>query len=263
MSVRNWRKKQLRSGCDQTICNRIPSKLTILIFSDVGETYWTPPPYVNNIEYLIVGGGGGGGGAYDTGSAGGGGAGLVLTGNMSVIPNTNYKITIGNGGDGGRGTKTDTPYETDGTDGSYSALASVIASGGIGGKRSRYIGEEPGKGGNQANGVNVPSGGYGSGNGQSGKNGGGGGGNLSNGNGPTFPPDISIGGLGLVSNISGNDVTYGSGGQGGQTKTSNAGANGLINTGNGGNGASANSSDGKYGGSGGTGIVILKYYTRQ
>lgn len=52
------------------------------------------------VEYLIVGGGGGGGSSWDTNSGGGGGGGGVLTGVVNVQPGT-YDVVVGAGGTGG------------------------------------------------------------------------------------------------------------------------------------------------------------------
>lgn len=271
MTTRNWRTKNLRGGCNHSpsICSSypepyvdpyIPTTLTTLSFTNIGNTDWTVPAYVTSVEYLVVGGGGGGGGAYDTGSAGGGGAGLVLTGTLSVIPGILYTITVGGGGSGGIGTKASTPYETAGTNGSASIFATITANGGGGGWNSRNAYAGTGQGGLQADGLTSPTGGSGAGNAVGNDNGGGGGGNASDGMGPTYSPAISYGGNGIDSNLSSSVVTYGTGGNGGRVNTSIAGTNGTANTGNGGGGASAVSSDGKSGGSGGSGIVILKYY---
>lgn len=135
MTTRNWRTKNLRSGCNNSpsICipyidPYVPTTLTISTFTNIGDTTWIAPSYVTRVEYLVVGGGGGGGGAYDTGSAGGGGAGLVLIGELSVIPGNTYNITVGDGGTGG--------YRTDsGSDGTLSYFDTIIANGGGGGRQ--------------------------------------------------------------------------------------------------------------------------------
>ena len=270
MTTRNWRTKQIRSGCDTNIimCKvsttpiapYIPTTLEITTFDNLGNFTWTAPPYVTSIEYLIVGGGGGGGAAYDTGSAGGGGAGLVLADSVSVIPGSNYNIIVGDGGDGGVGNRLISPAETNGANGSDSAFDTIIAYGGGGGIKSR-VSSNDGLGGNAANGLIPPTGGNGAGNRIGGDNGGGGGGNSTAGGSSTLIPGLSnSGGLGLTSNISGNNVIYGAGGEGGLVDHSYNGSNASGNTGNGGGGATSVSSDSKSGGKGGSGIVILKYY---
>lgn len=260
MTTRNWRTKNLHSGCNNSpsICipyidPYVPTTLTISTFTNIGDTTWIAPSYVTRVEYLVVGGGGGGGGAYDTGSAGGGGAGLVLIGDLSVIPGNTYNIKVGDGGTGGYITNS-------GSDGTLSYFDTIIANGGGGGRQSRDANGYAGLGGAQANGLTVPTGGNGAGNNVNGDNGGGGGGNTSAGDGPTFSPAISNGGAGLISSISDSALTYGAGGNGGKVYSSKNGVNASDNTGNGGEGANAVSSDNKTGGKGGSGIVILKYY---
>ena len=268
MTTRNWRTKSNRAGCtvyltckkntvDNTVDTYIPNT-----FTNVGTFTWTAPSNVTSVEYLIVGGGGGGGAAYDTGSAGGGGGGLVLTGTISVTPGTSYSIVIGAGGNGGDAT-TDGTYrqEYNGEDGSSSSFSTIIALGGGGGYRSRITNGSAGLGGSASN-VNVaPTGGNGGDNRTvSLTGGGGGGGNLSAGGSSNSTPNFSrTGGAGLISNISGSNVTYGAGGIGGPYHQSYKGLNASNNTGNGGQGASSVSFDYKTGGNGGSGIVILKY----
>ncbi len=238
-----------------------PTTLTILPFTNSGLTTWTAPSTTTNIEYLIVGGGGGGGGSYDTGSAGGGGAGLVLTGTISVTPNSTYNIYIGNGGAGGIGNRTGSPTETNGSDGENSYFDTIIATGGSGGYRSRSFPNGTGVGGIIANIGTLTGGGGGNGGGSAAtsNSAGGGGGNTSAG-GTSINNTPGSGGTGISSSISGSAVTYGAGGTGGRDNTNTNGANGAANTGNGGGGASAISFDNSNGGNGGSGIVILKYY---
>jgi hypothetical protein len=239
----------------------IPTILTLSTYTDVGSFTWEAPSYVTSVEYLIVGGGGGGGAAYDTGSAGGGGAGLVLTGTFNTTPGTTYSLTVGDGGNGGTGTKLSTPYETSGVDGSSSAFSSITALGGGGGSLSRVNSEFQGLGGSVASGLVAPTGGYGAGNQAGGDNGGGGGGNTTAGGSVDLTPQKSqIGGAGLASSISGTNVTYGTGGAGGLVYSSANGVDGPHNTGNGGSGATSVSADAKSGGKGGSGLIILKYY---
>jgi hypothetical protein len=276
MTTRNWRTKSNRAGCtvyltcknnsvDNTVDAYIPNTLTISPFTNTGSYTWTAPSYVTSVEYLIVGGGGGGGAAYDTGSGGGGGGGLVLTGTISVTPGTTYSIVVGAGGNGGDAT-TDGTYrqEYNGEDGSSSSFSTIIALGGGGGYKSRSansIDSRDGLGGYASNNNVAPTGGNGAGSRVGGENGGGGGGNSSAGGSSNSIPTISrTAGAGLISNISGSNVTYGAGGVGGRVDQSYNGSDASDNTGNGGEGATSFSFDYKTGGNGGSGIVILKYY---
>jgi len=247
------------------IDTNIPNTLTISPFTNVGTFTWTAPQNVTSVDYLIVGGGGGGGAAYDTGSAGGGGGGSALTGSISVTPGTTYSIVVGAGGNGGNAT-TDGTYrqEYNGEDGSNSSFSTIIALGGGKGYKSRSANtrdNRDGLGGYASNNNNVAStGGNGAGNRIGGEDGGGGGGNLSAGGSSNFTPNISrTSGAGLISNISGSNITYGAGGVGGRVDQSRSGSNASNNTGNGGEGATSVSFDYKKGGNGGSGIVILKY----
>jgi len=270
MTTRNWRTKSNRSGCtvnltckkntvDNTVDTYMPNT-----FTNVGTFTWIAPSNVTSVEYLIVGGGGGGGAAYDTGSAGGGGGGLVLTGTISVTPGTSYSIVIGAGGNGGNAT-TDGTYrqEYNGEDGSSSSFSTITALGGGGGYKSRSANttdSRDGLGGYASNNNVAPTGGNGAGNRIGGEDGGGGGGNSSAGGSSNSIPTISrTAGAGLISNISGSNVTYGAGGIGGRVDQSSKGLDASNNTGNGGQGASSVSFDYKTGGNGGSGIVILKY----
>lgn len=249
------------NGDSSNTVSAVPNgTLTIQSFTTTGTTSWTAPPLTTSVEYLVVGGGGGGGGAYDTGSSGGGGAGLVLTGTISVTPNSVYNITVGNGGAGGTADRT-VPTETNGANGENSVFDTITATGGIGGYRSRSAPDGVGVGGTIANALSLLSGGGGNGGGSAGSlaSAGGGGGNGSAG-GSTTNNTPGTGGSGISSSISGSAVTYGAGGIGGRDNQNANGVAGPPNTGNGGGGAGSVSFDNSTGGNGGSGIVILKYY---
>lgn len=238
-----------------------PTELVIQSFTTSGITTWTAPPLTTSIEYLVVGGGGGGGGAFDTGSAGGGGAGLVLSGTISVTPNSTYNIYVGSGGAGGIGNRDGSPNETPGSSGENSFFNTIIATGGSGGYASRSAPGGGGVGGAIADSGTLTGGGGGNGGGSGGtiNSAGGGGGNGSVG-GTSVNNTPGVGGNGITSSISGNAVTYGVGADGGRDNTNVNGANGTVNSGNGGVGASSVSVDNSTGGNGGSGIVIIKYY---
>ena len=82
----------------------IAGSINIQVFSSVGTTSWTVPPYVYKAKITVVGGGGGGGTGYTTGTtyaAGGGGGGGGSIGVFSITPGTSYTVVVGAGGGGG------------------------------------------------------------------------------------------------------------------------------------------------------------------
>jgi hypothetical protein len=82
-------------------------------------------------DILVVAGGGGGGGAF----CGGGGGGGVVYSTGKILSSGVYTITIGDGGDGGKGwDNQDEMYGKDGTD---TTAFSYVASGGGGGSSFR------------------------------------------------------------------------------------------------------------------------------
>jgi hypothetical protein len=231
-------------------------------YTAVGSVTWTAPSNVNLVEYLLVAGGGGGGNGYDTGGGAGGGGGMVLIGSQEVTPGQSYTITVGFGGTGGAGTRTN----INGTDGGNSSFGPVISLGGKGGNGSRSAPGGVGVAGvAQVSSSSAPTAGNGGGNQGSavgGCGGGGGGafGNGTNGTGSANNPGAGgIGGSGTASSISGASITYGVGGNGAKGNTAVTGAAGSANTGKGGGGGSNVSGFAGAGGNGGSGIVIIKY----
>jgi hypothetical protein len=223
---------------------------------------WLAPTDIFFVEYLIVGGGGGGGNGYDTGGGGGGGGGMVLTGTLSIIPNTTYSVTVGGGGSGGANARTN----NNGADGNSSIFHTITALGGGFGKGSRTQTGASGLGGDGASNPTTASiGGSGGGNqgtlvGGCGGGGGGAGGDGTNGIGAVNSPGSGgTGGIGVSSSISGSSQTYGVGGNGARGNTNVSGTNGGANTGNGGSAGSHTSGFSNGGGNGGSGIVIIKY----
>ena len=65
--------------------------------------------------------------------------------------------------------------------------------------------------------------------------------------------------MGLAIDISGQSVTYATGGDGGSGTTASAGVAAASNLGNGGGGASFNTTGGRVGGAGGSGLVVVRY----
>jgi len=220
---------------------------------------------------LLVGGGGGGGG---NSRGGGGGAGEVLYTIISLAKGETFDVVVGAGGTG--------VTNGSGNNGGDSSFAGEYAygggGGGLGGAGAAADGADGGNGGggggstgstNGLGGDGVHQGGEGS-NGPTNYGGGGGGGGSEDGHigysGTTLPGQ---GGAGLVSDITGSNVTYGGGGGGyGSTSVGAGGTGGGGNANNSGNGyAGTNGLGGgggagtTKGGNGGSGVVILRILT--
>ena len=252
----------------------VVSNEAVVSFTTIGTTQWVAPPGVTSVNYLVVGGGGGGG--RDNWSAvrgvGGGGGGGVLTGTLSVTPNSSYTVTVGAGGAGG----TTAVNSFDGLQGRNSVFGSVTAIGGGGG------GGHPAEGGGSGTGLSGGSGG-GANNGGTGGAGIAGQGN-NGGNGSGCPPydggggggagavgansscasGPGAGGAGIASSISGSSIIYAGGGGGRGNGGSAAGSAGGGGAGNGTSGAAntgggGGANRGGNGGAGGSGIVVISY----
>jgi len=226
------------------------------------------------LTVLLVGGGGGGAngsGIFDGAQfcGGGGGAGGYVAIDVNVPASTNYNILIGQGGAGGTNGSATTAF-------GYTALG-----GGRGAQRSSNT--QSGQGGSGGGGWSASGGGssgntsvqfstYGYGQGNSGASGseatlgvfqGGGGGGAG-------APGVfasSVGGAGVVNNITGANVTYAPGGGGGLAQPRNSyynGANTLPNFGAGGGGGTS-ATFGRFGNNrdtglaGTSGVVIIRY----
>lgn len=244
------------------------------------------------ITYLVIAGGGGGGVSRGGGGGAGGyrssvagensGGGTSAESVLSIVPLTNYTVTVGAGG----------PASTSGNNSVFSSITSTA--GGYGGYGSfvSQNGSTGGSGGgggayqNPASGAAGTAGqGYAGGNGYNGGGeascGGGGGGASAAGSTPTASAG-GKGGNGVSSSITGVSVTRGGGGAGGLDKRGyggsvgaagtggggtaasdgGAGGNGTANTGGGGGGGGINASAISLSpGSGGSGIVILRWPT--
>lgn len=232
---------------------------------------------VASVEYLIVAGGGSGGtGANNLGNAGsgGGGAGGLIDGLVDIVPDIDYTVTVGAGGN-----------ESNGSNSVFDTFVAI--GGGKGGNYNVGIpGNDGGSGGGAGSRVGLPNleGGTGTaGQGNDGgdaassgayPNGGGGGGAGAAGANAVFNTNGGDGGIGEIYNITGSNVYYAGGGGGasweiektngtgglggGGDATNTQGVDGTVNTGGGGGGGAAVS--GTTGpGNGGSGIVILKF----
>lgn len=249
---------------------------------------WSVPVNLENVQFLVVGGGGGGGSA-GTGGGGGAGGGGVVTGMIYKLEmDSIISVSVGAGGAGG--TRNSAGGLLASTQGGNSTLTigSVGAITAYGGAKVHKDSEYSGGSGNGSYGAgkagtatkgkvdlsveelvySVESFGNNGGYGYNNKIGGGGGG--------AYPGDegrggsatssgAGKGGAGLVSNITGEPITYGSGGGG---STSTVGAEGGEGAGNGCSNKSAKANQGgggggagKYssGGKGGSGIVVIRY----
>lgn len=231
------------------------------------------------LEYLIFAGGGGGGGR-----GGGGGAGGYHIGQLRPSI-TSYPITVGNGGLGTiQNQRTSTSGENS------SAFDLVAQGGGAGGNYRNGTGGVGGSGGGcggadgdidtsgGAGGAGVKKqGNRGGSNTDGAYSGGGGGGAGGAGGNPSRNSGNSIagnGGIGISSDITGENKYYGGGGGGSGVAGSIRGAGGLGGGGaggaftgesgtpnTGGGGGSGGSSTGTWspGGNGGSGVVIIRY----
>jgi hypothetical protein len=232
-------------------------------FTDTTRTQGFSVSSSVSVQYLVVGGGGGGGGGCQ---GGGGGAGGLLTGTVSISAAT-YTIIVGTGG---LGCLPASSFA--GSNGNNSIFSSLTA---IGGGRGASQGPNTSASlGGSGGGANGDGGGYTPGAGTSGQGnagggalgfstvpqtniGGGGGGASSVGTTATSGVNQPAGGLGASSDITGQVITYATGGAG-ASRANITGAAGAANTGNGG-GAGGNNTCNATGGNGGSGIVIVRY----
>jgi hypothetical protein len=236
------------------------------------------------IEYLVVAGGGGGGNGN---GAGGGGAGGYLTATGFAVNSGTFTVTVGAGGAGG---DQQTGARRNGQRGSnsilFGAITAIQGGGGAGSGNETFNGGSGGGGSGygytSTGGTGIPGQGNNGGAGRpfsagTESGGGGGGGAATAGNSATTADGIgATGGAGLISSISGANVTYagggggyvnGAGGSGGGGKgafLTQAGNPGTVNTGGGGGAGGQNDSapggqTWMQGGNGGSGIVIIRY----
>ena len=232
------------------------------------------------IEYLIVGGGGGGGGG--TGGGGGGGGGVRI-GTMNVGAGE-YDIIVGSGGSRSNG------VDNIPTNGRDSSAFSIIAPGGGRGASVPTVLDNgnpgtggPGGGGSKTNtqgaigtSLGLETFSFKGGTGYTPTLLGGGGAGAGGAGGDATETKAGNGGQGILSNITGVDVTYGGGGGGGSGGTDTLGGTGRDGGGSGRNAnlTAANSSNGSAnrgggggggtfagfgGGNGGSGVVIIRY----
>jgi microcystin-dependent protein len=209
------------------------------------------------VNVLIVAGGGGGGGGTNGGHNGGGGGagGLIYRENVQI--SSNVTVVVGGGGAGSTGAA----GTVGGTGGNSSfglitalggggggpTLVGNASSGGSGGGGSRDNVNNQGALGNQQTATYV---GYGNRGGNTGTNtnpggGGGAGGEGQDGN------SGSIGGPGMIFDITGNPTVYARGGNGNSNYLPT-----IPGTGNGGDGGNGAGTNGR---SGASGVVLVRY----
>ena len=218
----------------------------------------TPNFTSSNMEYLVVGGGGGGGSGGSGYYGAGGGAGGYRAGITSVSANTPYVVTVGQGG------LYNSSTSVTGTNGASSVFSTITANGGGGGSSQSASAGSGGSGGGGSftisltgatrigasgnSGGFTPPEGWRGGNYNVGGQGSPGGGALQAGYDTTTTPAN-----GPISNITGANVTYATGGYG------TPGGSPAVNngTGNGGNGGRFASTEA--GTNGSSGVVILRF----
>jgi len=225
---------------------------------DVPGTYsWSKPEDINNIRLLLVAAGAGGGAAYEAAyryGGGGGAGGVIYKEAYDVTGKTNISIVVGEKGTGS------TVVNSKGGDGGNSSFGTLEAlGGGGGGSTSNEDGENGGSGGGGASRVTSYLGSGGTGTLDQGHDGAdgdadgsGGGGGAEN------AASKTSGGSGVTYDISGEDVTYGIGGDGRSGSGGAHGTNALEKTGSGGEGArGANDGITRHGGDGSDGVVVI------
>lgn len=261
---------------------------------DSSATNSVTVPVVIPVQYLVIGGGASGGTASSAQlrrGGGGGGAGGFRTnagtsgGNssseaaVSLLPSTNYTVTIGGGG---AGVSSDSAFGTQGSETIFNNITSAgggrgsgggagqpgTAGGSGGGGGAIYSGSQPGGAGTTGQGSGGGSGSF------NGAGGGGGAGAVGNSSGGFSG---ASGGSGLASTITGSSVTYAGGGGGGGYDSGGGGGSGgggrgakgsstqvtslpgTTNTGSGGGGGAHSGGVAQPSSAGGSGVVILRY----
>ena len=258
-----------------------PDGFTIYRFYPTTTTSGTYTSSRNlSITYLVVAGGGGGGISNSIGNGGGGGAGGLLTATGTIISNTSYSLTVGEGG------------ASNGNNGINSSLdvasGTLTAIGGGGGGGGDNNGNSGGSGGGASFAYSIQnSGGAGTlGQGTAG------GDNILNNNddalsgrGGGASQDGTNGGNGFTSTITGISTVYAGGGGGGASSASGpecsggeggggyggfqnnvsgnfsspvAGTNGLGGGGGGGGGGYSYDVSPINGAAGGSGVIIIR-----
>ncbi|WP_339889543.1 glycine-rich domain-containing protein [uncultured Flavobacterium sp.] len=215
------------------------------------STTWTCPAGISSIQVEAWGGGGGAknsdNGAGNVTGGGGGGA-YARRNTISVVPGTNYTITVGTGGDASEGGATTATFNgvnitaAGGKTGANSAKNNPAVAGGAGGSIANSVGDIRRSGGN---------GGSGYGGSNSGSGGGGGsaaGSNANGNNGGNATSEFSPG--------AGGNAVLNFGGAGGKGGNNDFGSDATGKYGGGGGGAGSKN---EAGGNGMNGAMIITY----
>ena len=215
---------------------------TVLTFSTVGTCEWEVPNGVVNARVLVVGGGSSGGSGQGGlwWPQGGGGGAVVDQSSFAITPGDVLSVIVGAGGAaiGQQGLAS-----TSVNNGGQSRFGTITANGGSAPNNTLAPGGTSGNGnlGGQSGGQYISGGGGGAGGGA----------------------NLTTGGVGVNSNISGTTLMYGSGGSGSNGSTGSASPGGgspgtaaLANRGGGGSQPAASSG---LASAGGSGVVIVRY----
>ena len=215
---------------------------TVLTFSTVGTCEWEVPNGVVNARVLVVGGGSSGGSGQGGlwWPQGGGGGAVVDQSSFAITPGDVLSVIVGAGG---AAIGTQGLASTSVNNGGQSKFATITANGGSAPNNTLAPGGTSGNGnlGGQSGGQYISGGGGGAGGGA----------------------NLTTGGVGVNSNISGTTLMYGSGGSGSNGSTGSASPGGgspgtaaLANRGGGGSQPAASSG---LASAGGSGVVIIAY----
>jgi uncharacterized repeat protein (TIGR02543 family) len=227
------------AACNPTLTT--VSGETVLTFTTDGTCDWEVPVGVVSARVLVVGGGSSGGAGQGSvwWPQGGGGGAVVENSNFSISSST-ISVTVGAGG---AAIATQGLASTSVNNGGQSKFATITANGGTAPNNTLAPGGTSGNGnlGGQSAGQYISGGGGGAGGGA----------------------NLTTGGVGVNSNISGTTLMYGSGGSGSNGSTGSASPGGgspgtapLANRGGGGSQPAASSG---LASAGGSGVVIVRY----
>ena len=307
-------------GYVKTGLGALGNEVAVVFTNHTEEATWTVPEDIENVQFLVVGGGGGGGGAVNSSKGGaggaGGGGGCVVTGIVNQLAkDAVVAVQVGNGGAGGTYYSSETQGKGNASHGgnTYFKVGDVTyvtaygGAGDLGYNKNSGVNNGSNSGSRLYNSATASSavgtaatwnqseladklsnvntfrnkGGYNPG--KKGSASGGGGGAIAAGANVAFSAYGGSGGAGLMTDITGDGVMFGSGGGGGTSRGANTtgydsrgggddddagfcggagggkvngnGEDALVNQGGGGGGAGW----GGNGGNGGSGIVVFRY----
>ena len=307
-------------GYVKTGLGALGNEVAVVFTNHTEEATWTVPEDIENVQFLVVGGGGGGGGAVNSSKGGaggaGGGGGCVVTGIVNQLAkDAVVSVQVGNGGAGGTYYSSETQGKGNASHGgnTYFKVGDVTyvtaygGAGDLGYNKNSGVNNGSNSGSRLYDSATASSavgtaatwnqseladklsnvntfrnkGGYNPG--MKGSASGGGGGAIAAGANVASSAYGGSGGAGLMTDITGDGVMFGSGGGGGTSRGANTtgydsrgggddddagfcggagggkvngnGEDALVNQGGGGGGAGW----GGNGGNGGSGIVVFRY----